>query len=518
MSNHIVFNDSRTFCPAPALEGYLAPELGQKRQSGKIKVNRHDFQVSELIPETGRYLTVGRESDFPSEALVFENPHQRQRVWASMVKHGLSSYAAPDWLHNHLAEQLRRPHGSFSVKVTGLKDRRAETVQLIEIDGCSPAELQRLTWPLTPEVELKGKVGFYLKDIRPALRPLHNGAHRINHFQIRVDLAGQSRDEITAYLLPRLERLRMLGGWIPNFYGNQRLGGRQISHLVGQTGIAGGPYKTEKKDEPFSSNVEAAMHRFVCEASPAENPTVGDIRRQCRSFWLYRFDKMAELLERTYTTWNLGIEFKMASRLASDQYNGDFNAVFASMKDETSLWVAAWQSYWWNQVLFHNLPDWTCQMEARNGFDPNKVWLPSLMDTPRSREFYSRLDFCQTALWELDQAEPVVHDMFLIPQLRRGHDNQEYRPREAPSRRAFIQVEGLDFQIRNGEVIFTFDLISGAYATTFLSLLWNLNDESEAEGGRNIAAELAEATGRPFHNHRRGGRGGNQRHNNNRRR
>ncbi|WP_457831296.1 hypothetical protein, partial [Staphylococcus aureus] len=33
------------------------------------------------------------------------------------------------------------------------------------------------------------------------------------------------------------------------------------------------------------------------------------------------------------------------------------------MHEEVSMWVAAWQSWWWNRVLVRKLPHWTKEMD-----------------------------------------------------------------------------------------------------------------------------------------------------------
>lgn len=505
------FDDATQFCPTRAME-YLAP--GQPRGRGELKKRRADFQVTEAVPgRPGRYLTLSRESDFEPDDLQL--PDEHNRVWVTLVKHGLTFPSARNWLAKILGERLKR--SNFFIKGTGLKDRRAHTAQLLEISGVNAAELRRINWPLTPEVEARDGVGFRLKDLRPALGEIRNGSHGLNHFEIKVRLAGQSAAEIEAYLRPRFERLQRMGGWFPNFYGNQRLGGRQMQHLVGQTAICGGGYKSPSGEAPFGSNVEAAMHRFVCATSPAEKPEVSRVRQECRKRWLYDFDGMADLLHDCYKRFNLDIEFEIAKRLAdNDRYNGDFNKIFAEMSDDTSLWVSAWQSWWWNHVVASELPGWISQMEAGNGFRPSQVGVPLIMDTREARNFYGQRAYCQQALTELDQAEETVHDLFLLPLMRADRGGQSFRPNSGPVRKVFTQAERMSYKVSDEAVDFVFDLRSGVYATTFLGLFWNMSQDQDDES-ENESGVRHHGGGRPHHNGGRNNHRGGRPHHNRRR-
>ncbi|MBY0359574.1 MAG: tRNA pseudouridine(13) synthase TruD [Candidatus Obscuribacterales bacterium] len=507
------YDDARQFCPLSARE-YLGANLGL----GGLKERRSDFKVTEIIPgRPGRYLTLSRESDFEPDDLVFHEKHDR--VWCTLVKHGLTFPGARNGLHKLLCEKLKR--NNFFIKGTGLKDRRAHTAQLLEIRGVTADELRRINWPLTPEMEARDGVGFYIKDVRPVLCEIRNGSHGLNHFEIKVRLKGQSKAEIEAYLKPRFEKLQRMGGWFPNFYGNQRLGGRQMQHLVGQTAICGAGYQSPPGEPNFSSNVEAAMHRFICATSPAEKPEVSRVREACRKRWLFDFEGMADLLGGCYKKFNLDIEFEIARRLAdNDRYRGDFNQIFLDMSDDTSLWVSAWQSWWWNHVVASELPGWIAQIEAGKGFRPNDVRVPLIMDTPAARSFYGQRDYCKQALTELDQAEKAVHDLFLIPLMREDRGGR-FRPKNGPERRVFTQAERMSYTVSDGAVDFVFDLRSGVYATTFLGLFWNMSQDHQEEESENEAGARRHHGGGYQHHgggrngHHRGGRhnhgGGNRR-------
>lgn len=483
-STEIDFSNPRNLCPGTAMD-FLSP--GEERKPATVKRTWDDFLVSEAIPEySGRYLTVGRESDFNASELVFPTPYQERRVWASLVKHGLTTWAARDWLATWLSQGLRRRISPNQICHTGLKDRRAKTVQMVEIQGVTAEELRRLQWPLSREAESQGKCGFFLKDIRPCTRPplTRKGGHGLNHFRIIVRFDGMSGEALEQYLRPRLQRLERLGYLIPNFFGAQRLGPRQMQHMIGQTAIAGG--FPSREGNPWLSNVEAAMWRFICESTTHESKAIRDVRGRCAGKWLYDFKGMANILGQHFKQLNLSTEYKMAGYLADSE--GDFDRVFERMQEETSLWVGAWQSFWWNQVLIHKLPHWLLELERgdESTFQAAKKRVPLLMDTPNAIQFYSdpRLAFCRPALNDLEKArrnESIVHKLFLVPRLQKDRQTgKEFRPAQGPCRNAFISVDNLNCEVNDGHAVFEFDLRSGAYATTLIGLLCNISDPDEA--------------------------------------
>jgi tRNA(Glu) U13 pseudouridine synthase TruD len=102
--------------------------------------------------------------------------------------------------------------------------------------------------------------------------------------------------------------------------------------------------------------------------------------------------------------------------------------------------------------------------------------IPVLVDTPQSRTYYGRLNYCREALAQMDKADSFVSRQFLKP-----------RNNNTPWRKAFFRIDKLSYDVTredvDGEectvVNLAFDLPSGAYATTFLCCLFDLEEKNK---------------------------------------
>ena len=404
----------------------------------------------------------------------------------------------------------------------------------VYIAHATASEVGAIEWP--------AELGVRLKDVRLyKTNALSKGDHRRNRFQLKVVVKNQDPSSVEAYLTQPLAKLERLAYCIPNAVNWQRLAARQLGHLHGYT-LVTGDYKAPHGVHAFSTASEAALYRFLTEVSGRENPAAEQMRRDMEPFWLYDFDGMKSKLQRSYRQLNMSVEYKIVERLAdTDRYRGDFQEVVRSCSEEVSMWVAAWQSWWWNRVLVQKLPHWikemeevatarckcssqgstckcsslsctcdakvktenhklrcqcscdhrrcrTCQMRNRlaicqkcklddklRRFNPLQKGIPLLMDSPQSREYYGRISYCRDALQQLDCADNFVRNQFLKP---RGN---------TPWRKAFIRIEGLQHSVgtelvdgvEQTVVNLQFELPSGAYATTFLGLLFELEEPNK---------------------------------------
>ncbi len=381
----------------------------------------------------------------------------------------------------HLSKVLGRTVNRRDVKMSS-----GMTAKNITISGASASELLKVTWPadfgFTLESPRIGRSNFITK-----------GAHRLNRFELKIVVKNQDPATVLNFLKPRLEKLARRQNYVPNAINMQRLAARQKGHLDGYTLITG-DYPAPKGVHRFGSASEAALYRFLFETTGRENPAAEELRRDIEGSWLYDFPGMKYKLERNdvYRQLNMSVEYKIAERLADiKQYKGDFQAVVASMSEECSLWIAAWQSFWWNQVLARKLPHWIKEMElteqGRAKFDPPSKGIPVLMDAQMSRAYYGRLPYCRDALTHLSKADPFIREQFLKP-----------FGNKSPWRNAFIRVDGLSFSV-DSELVdgsdqtvvnISFNLPAGAYATTFLGYLFELEEPNK--GAKNASAAESE--------------------------
>lgn len=469
-----------------------------------------------------------------NEPYVIEHVRSAFMVAVTMGKERLPTMGACDWFATVTSKLLGRELKSKKVFNSGLKDRWAETAQTIVVEGVTVEEMQRIIPQYPPYAP--GRAGFVIKDPRHAYDRVYKGDHGVNRFEITVRMNGTAA-EINDYLAPRLAKLQRRDMWIPNAFGRQRLGRRQNLHVIGRTMVTNDFAAPPEQGIPeFGSATEAACYRFLFSTTPSEPANAAAVRKQAEGMWLYNFRDMAALLDRNYRQLNLNIEHKMADRLADvDRYEGSFERVVESMWDECSLFVAAWQSWWWNLVLSRKMYGWiremdgsqsdrrrseapcncggaehTCEDEGgehrrgnqcktcrcmrcgdRKAFNPGKKSIPILMATPQAREWYGRLPYCREAVRELSRADADVRRMFLEPRNRRDGQPKQY----GPWRKAFIKVENLRWEVVDGQWKAVFDLRSGAYATTFLLMLFNLIDPDQSNTGDTVSVnDLEEVT------------------------
>jgi tRNA(Glu) U13 pseudouridine synthase TruD len=401
---------------------------------------------------------------------------------------------------------------SRDLRLEDVKFKDGQSGMRVYVSHATASDVGAIEWP--------AELGVRLKDVRLSKsNALSKGDHRQNRFQLKVVVKNQDVSTVENYLVQPLAKL-------------ERLAARQLGHLHGYT-LVTGDYKAPHGVHEFGTAAEAALYRFLTEVSGRENPAAEQMRRDMEPFWLYDFDGMKSKLQRSYRQLNMSVEYKIVERLAdTDRYRGDFQEVVRSCSEEVSMWVAAWQSWWWNRVLVQKLPHWIREMEevatarAKMGslsctcnadvktenhklrcqcscdhdrchicqkrnrlntcqkcklegkvrrFNPLQKGIPLLMDSPQSREYYGRLSYCRDGVQQLDCADNFVRNQFLKP---RGN---------TPWRKAFIRIEGLQHSVatelvdgvEQTVVNLQFELPSGAYATTFLGLLFELEEPNK---------------------------------------
>lgn len=463
---------------------------------------------------------------------------KRNRVYTEteavvLSERGLTRDAITERVRRQLAKGLGR-----DIRFEDVKFKDGNAGLKVFVSHATASEVGAIEWPT--------ELGVRLKDVRLyKSNALSKGDHRQNRFELKVVVKGKDVSAVEEHLRQPLEKLERLSYCIPNAVNYQRLAARQLGHMHGYT-LVTGDYQAPRGVHAFSNASEAALYRFLHEVSGRENPGAEQMRHDMEKFWLYDFAGMKAKLQRSYRQLNMSVEYKVVERLAdNDRYRGDFQEVVRSMSEEVSMWVAAWQSWWWNRVLVQKLPHWvkemeevatarqqlnslsctcnatvkaehhklrcqcscdhdrcnTCQKRTRlntcqkckleskvRRFNPLQKGIPLLMESMQSRQYYERLSYCRDALAQLDRADNFVRNQFLKP---RGN---------TPWRKAFIRIEGLQYEVgtelvdgvEQTVVNLQFELPSGAYATTFLGLLFELEEPNKG-GSRNATTPEVEA-------------------------
>jgi TruD family tRNA pseudouridine synthase len=429
------------------------------------KADPDDFVVQERQP--GLQCTVSVESDFPNPEDL--DSAKGPLVAVTLVKYRHTTPAAIEGL----ARLLNIP--AKNITAAGLKDRTARSAQMVVVEG---VELEHVRRHCFPDENVLREHGFFIKDARRCTKKLGKGHLEGNHFQIKLIVAGKTREQLEEYLAPRLEFLmRDHKGKrvprVPNFFGRQRLGRRQ--NLLG-VGV-----------DLIENGLEAGIKRFICEVvENNDHPKANELRRQLAAKWaeaeriaeekgqsvaeqFYCFLDMKKLLETIgfrgkplYKTANMFIEYKLVNKILSTKC---IERAVRELKDDLSLSVGAFQGYWFNQLL-GDVNDEGAKISVKS-LDTDKDGEPTIPlyfpGDERSVAFYRQ--WCPQAV--PDQLDRKTKEIFL----------SNFNGRPGPRRPAFIFVNDLSFEVHDEVVSFCFSLRSGAYATTFLSYLFQLDTD-----------------------------------------
>ncbi len=160
-----------------------------------------------------------------------------------------------------------------------------------------------------------------------------------------------------------------------------------------------------------------------------------------------------------YEPANMFIEHKLISKIIETR---NIEKAFLEMRDDVSLWVGAYQAFWFNQVLARvldgQIPLSALEVDRRTGEPVIPLYFAG---DEASVKWYER--WMPEAI--PSKIDPVVRRHFLT--------NQDGSP--GPRRPSHVRVGELKTLARDESIQLTFALRRGAYATTFLSLLFNLD-------------------------------------------
>jgi TruD family tRNA pseudouridine synthase len=435
----------------PNILDYFGHVCVDNAPRASIKARATDFQVEEEQNKLNILCTVSQKSDLPGG---IEFP-KTGRMWTvTLVKLQMTTF--------HARADLARRLNIDPKQITygGLKDRWGKTGQRVNIEDIAYADLLA---HCRPQELVDGRAGYFIKDPLPSTKRMRKGDLSGNKFTLRVLLPGMNAKQIEGYLTPLLQHLQEKGNLFPNAYGKQRLGVRQNTLKVGRELIENGP--------------KAAIKLFLTDTSPNEGALATQVRGELLEMWNAaeeRAIKMGETIEMQWMEWesmrsrleplrrkcNMTIEYDIIEKTLSVGYQGGFREVMSQMRDEFSLWVGAYQSFYFNQILSNVIA---------GRFIPKGRSIPLYIDDPVANRFYRKF---------LPEAIPTrmnrdVRDLFLTA---RGDGG-------GPWRQLFIPVQGLTGRYEDGQWFVSFSLRSGSYATTFLGTILDL------EGNARVAAD-----------------------------
>ena len=444
----MAFNiEARDFMPA-AINEYL----GGNRCEARLKVSEADFIVEEFTRGENFQCTISPDSDLPPD-FVMPDLTDCRYVAVTLVKRRMTTFDA--------IYQVAKELGTTPQKITyaGLKDRYAVTAQRIVIEGVSIARVARAC----RTCRLDAGVGYFIKDPVPVSGPLFKGGLIANRFTIKVTVPCMTTSQIEEYVAPYLKRLSNCHNLIVNAYGRQRMGRRQNLHQIGYTLLSKGS--------------EACIKQFLLDTSPLESSFVGQIRAKLKQLWDKAeteanetgkksvaelawpyFEDMRAILEPVASKANLPIELQIVK--ATLKYR-DFNEVVRHLYDEFSLFVGAYQSALFNQGLLALVKKNPVPVADSRGRLPG---VPLFVNNNQDRNFYRyhRIDAIPDTINQ-DMAEIFI--------------NSHRKEKKTYWRQAFIEVESLRHKATDGAWNVSFKLRSGAYATTFLGLIFDIDED-----------------------------------------
>jgi TruD family tRNA pseudouridine synthase len=450
------------FIPTDSMHRYAG---GFSIADASHKADPDHFIVEEKQP--GYQCTVSTTSDFPNQDEL--DCRKGRFVAFTLVTYRMTTSAGCKAVASLLGVDPSK------ITVAGNKDRTARTAQAAVVEISDIDLVRRNSRP--GEKELKEE-GFFIKDVRRTDSPLGKGRLEGNRFQIRLLVKGMDTKALTEYLEPRMAHILAVHGdgkrpYIPNFFWRQILGRRQNLLGVGYNLITEG--------------LESGVKRFLCEAiDQNDHPLATKMRKQLGPMWadaehvssekggtvaeqFYSFLAMRSLLEKptfhgkpSFKPANMFIEHTLCTELAKCKSFEEMIKRNRAVKDDVSLWVGAYQGYWFNQVLGRvldgEIPTSALEVGERDGELLIPLYFPG---DAKSVAFYERV--CPEAIPH--HIDPVVQKLFLT----------NLGNRRGPRRPAFINVNDLQYSVHDETVDFKFLLRSGAYATNFLSLLFGLD-------------------------------------------
>ncbi len=444
----MAFNiEARDFMPAAINEF-----LGGNRRKARLKVSEADFRVEEFTRGENFQCTISPDTDLPPDFVMPSSTNSRY-VAVTLVKRRMTTFDA--------IYQVAKELGTTPQKITyaGLKDRYAVTAQRIVIEGVSIARVARAC----RTCRLDAGVGYFIKDPVPVSGPLFKGGLIANRFTIKVTVPCMTTSQIEEYVAPYLKRLSNCHNLIVNAYGRQRMGRRQNLHQIGYTLLSKGS--------------EACIKQFLLDTSPLESSFVGQIRAKLKQLWDKAeteanetgkksvaelawpyFEDMRAILEPVASKANLPIELQIVK--ATLKYR-DFNEVVRHLYDEFSLFVGAYQSALFNQGLLALVKKNPVPVADSRGRLPG---VPLFVNNNQDRNFYRyhRIDAIPDTINQ-DMAEIFI--------------NSHRKEKKTYWRQAFIEVESLRHEATDGAWDVSFKLRSGAYATTFLGLIFDIDED-----------------------------------------
>lgn len=262
--------------------------------------------LTDTYPGIGGLIKVEPEDFVVEEIPLYEPSGEGQHVYVCLEKRGLSTYQVV----NAVARKLGVPTGTIGY--AGLKDARAVARQIISIDNIEPAQMEAL--------KLRGIQILWVSRHRNKLKMGHLAG---NQFTIRIREVGKEALPVAEAVLDELRRRGL-----PNYFGEQRFGGRGNTHLLG--------WALLRDDE------QAFVHEYLGRPCPEERPDVRAARAAVDAG-----DYAAALAQ-----WPSSLRDERRILAAMVKHGKDAKQALRVLdKKLRRLFMSAYQAYLFNQLL-----------------------------------------------------------------------------------------------------------------------------------------------------------------------
>jgi tRNA pseudouridine13 synthase len=330
----------------------------------------------------------------------------------NLIKIGISTLDAIELLANDLQIKPTR------ITYAGLKDTNALTSQKVVFRDVSSnlfEKIKKLSFP-----------NLLLTNFSIEKEYLSPGRLFGNRFFIFVRTPERINDRIFSQALEKIKKEGFL-----NFYFLQRFGEpRFLNHILGKL-ILQGKY-------------EEAIFKFLTESGPLEIPLIKRKREGAKNFW-GNWQKMGETFSEFPFTFRNELSF--LSYLKKNPT--DFLGALIFMKDITQIFIFSYASYLFNQILSLL----------------NEAELPEKIPLFLSLNLKDRMVY---RFWlekdGIENFEKNIQPFIRFFKLKRRFVKTRIFPRE------------VSFKIFSEGVALTFILEKGAYATTFLTNLFEIKE------------------------------------------